>query len=96
MKREINVKPWNHITTTSKINNYSLDNYFTILIEKDGDEMIKLEPNKQEGYFNRALSNSQLNNDYASINDYQKIINLSKCCWCCFFDWTRCLRRSVT
>jgi len=37
MKREINVSPWNHITTTSKINNYSLDNYFTILIEKDGE-----------------------------------------------------------
>jgi hypothetical protein len=37
MKREINVSPWNHITTSSKINNYSLDNYFTILIEKDGE-----------------------------------------------------------
>ena len=37
MKREINVSPWNHITTTSKINNYSLDNYFNILIEKDGE-----------------------------------------------------------
>lgn len=37
MKREINVSPWKHITTTSKINNYSLDNYFTILIEKDGE-----------------------------------------------------------
>ena len=36
MKREINVSPWNHITTTSEINNYSLDNYLTILIEKDG------------------------------------------------------------
>ena len=48
------------------------------LILKDADEMIKLEPNKPDGYFNRALSNSELNNNYASINDYQKIINLSK------------------
>jgi hypothetical protein len=37
MKREINLIPWNHIITTSKINNYSLDNYLTILIEKDGE-----------------------------------------------------------
>ena len=37
MRREINVSPWNHITTTSEINNYSLDNYLTILIEKDGE-----------------------------------------------------------
>jgi hypothetical protein len=37
MKREINVSPWKHITTSSKINNHSLDNYFTILIEKDGE-----------------------------------------------------------
>jgi len=35
MKREINISPWNHITTTSEIN--SLDNYLTILIEKDGE-----------------------------------------------------------
>ncbi len=37
MKREINVSPWKHLTTTSNINNYSLDTYFTILIEKDGE-----------------------------------------------------------
>ena len=47
MEREINVTPWNHITTTSKINNYSLDNYLTILIEKDG-KFYLLNSKKQE------------------------------------------------
>lgn len=37
MKREINVSPWNHITTSQKIDNHTLDEIFTILIEKDGE-----------------------------------------------------------
>jgi tetratricopeptide (TPR) repeat protein len=68
----------------NKFNNFIIrcHMYFTQrkydLILKDADEMIKLEPNKPDGYFSRALTNSELNNNYASINDYQKIINLSK------------------
>ena len=37
MKREINVSPWNHITTSQKIDNHTLDEILTILIEKDGE-----------------------------------------------------------
>jgi hypothetical protein len=37
MKREINVSPWKHITTSHKIDHHSLDEIFTILIEKDGE-----------------------------------------------------------
>lgn len=37
MKREINVSPWNHITTSQKTDNHTLDEIFTILIEKDGE-----------------------------------------------------------
>lgn len=37
MKREINVSPWNHITTSNKTNHHTLDEIFTILIERDGE-----------------------------------------------------------
>lgn len=37
MKREINVSPWKHITTSHKIDHHTLDEIFTILIEKDGE-----------------------------------------------------------
>lgn len=37
MKKEINVSPWNHIITTHKIEHHTLDEIFTILIEKDGE-----------------------------------------------------------
>ena len=37
MKREINVSPWNHITTSHKIDQHTLDEIFTILIEKEGE-----------------------------------------------------------
>lgn len=37
MKREIDVSPYKHITTTHKIDHHSLDEIFTILIEKDGE-----------------------------------------------------------
>ncbi len=37
MKREINVSPWKHITTSHKIDHHSLDEIFTILIEKNGE-----------------------------------------------------------
>lgn len=37
MKREINVSPWNHITTSQKIDHHTLDEIFTILIERDGE-----------------------------------------------------------
>ena len=37
MKREINVSPWNHITTSHKVDHHTLAEIFTILIEKDGE-----------------------------------------------------------
>lgn len=36
-KREINLNPWNHITTTSSWNKQDIKNILTILIEKDGE-----------------------------------------------------------
>lgn len=53
----------------------SINNYEKL--KKNAEEIIILEPNKPEGYFNRAMANSGLKNSYATINDYQKIINLS-------------------
>ena len=68
----------------NKYNNYGalcimyLSQYNYDLLLKSAEEMIILEPNKPEGYFNRAMANSAIKNRYATINDYQKIINISK------------------
>ena len=53
----------------------SIHNYEKM--KKNAEDLINLEPNKPEGYFNRAMANSGLKNIYATINDYQKIIKLS-------------------
>ena len=37
MKREINVHPWNHISTSCKFDHHQVCEVFTILIEKDGE-----------------------------------------------------------
>lgn len=42
------------------------------------DEMVKLKPNEMEGYYNRAYVNSAFKKYYESINDLQKIINISE------------------
>jgi hypothetical protein len=66
MKREINVKPWNHITTTSKINNYSLDNYFTILIEKDGEYSFLIE--EEQKIFDISQMPNYIKEDWIKYN----------------------------
>jgi hypothetical protein len=66
MKREINVSPWNHITTTSKINNYSLDNYFTILIEKDGEYFFLVE--EEQKVFDISQMPNYIKEDWIKYN----------------------------
>lgn len=66
MKREINVSPWNHITTTSKIDNYSLDNYLTILIEKDGDYFFLVE--EEQKIFDISQMPNYIKEDWINYN----------------------------
>lgn len=73
MKREINVSPWNHITTTSKINNYSLDDYFTVLIEKDGEYSFIVE--EKEKLFDVSQMPNYIKEDWIKYN--KKSISLS-------------------
>ena len=73
MKREINVTPWKHITTTSKINNYSLDNYFTILIEKDGEYSFIVE--EEQKVFDISQMPDYIKEDWIKYN--KKSLSLS-------------------
>lgn len=73
MKREINVSPWNHLTTTSKINNYSLDNYFTILIEKDGEYSFLVE--EEQKIFDISQMPKYIKEDWIKYN--KKSLSLS-------------------
>jgi hypothetical protein len=73
MKRTIDVSPWNHITTTSKINNYSLDNYFTILIEKDGEYFFLVE--EEQKVFDISQMPNYIKEDWIKYN--KKSLSLS-------------------
>ncbi len=73
MKREINVSPWKHITTTSKINNYSLDNYFTILIEKNGEYFFIVE--EEQKVFDVSQMPNYIKEDWIKYN--RKPVSLS-------------------
>jgi hypothetical protein len=73
MKREINVSPWNHITTTSEINNYSLDNYLTILIEKDGEYFFIVE--EEQKIFDISQMPLYIKEDWLKYN--KKSLSLS-------------------
>ena len=73
MKREINVSPWNHLTTTSKINNYSLDNYFTILIERDGEYSFLVED--EQKIFDISQMPKYIKEDWIKYN--KKTLSLS-------------------
>ncbi len=73
MKREINVSPWNHLTTTSKINNYSLDNYFTILIERDGEYSFLVE--EEQKIFDISQMPNYIKEDWIKYN--KKTLSLS-------------------
>lgn len=74
MKREINVSPWNHITTTSKINNYSLDNYFTILIEKDGEYFFIVE--EEQKIFDVSQMPKYIKEDWIKYNKKELSLSL--------------------
>jgi hypothetical protein len=73
MKREINVSPWNHITTTSEMNNYSLDNYLTILIEKDGEYFFIVE--EEQKIFDISQMPLYIKEDWLKYN--KKSLSLS-------------------
>jgi hypothetical protein len=73
MKREINVSPWKHITTTSKINYHSLDNYFTILIEKDGEYSFIVE--EEQKVFDISQMPNYIKEDWVKYN--KKSLSLS-------------------
>ena len=74
MKREINVTPWKHITTTSKINNYSLDNNFTVLIEKDGDYFFIVE--EEQKLFDVSQMPIYIKEDWIKYNKKELSISL--------------------
>jgi len=74
MKREINVSPWKHITTTSKINNYSLDNYFTILIEKDGEYFFIVE--EEQKIFDVSQMPNYIKEDWIKYNKKELSLSL--------------------
>ena len=74
MKREINVSPWNHITTTSKINNYSLDNYFTILIEKDCEYFFIVE--EEQKIFDVSQMPKYIKEDWIKYNKKELSLSL--------------------
>lgn len=73
MKREINVSPWTHLTITSKINNYSLDNYFTILIERDGEYSFLVE--EEQKIFDISQMPNYIKEDWIKYN--KKSLSLS-------------------
>lgn len=73
MKREIDVRPWNHLTTTSKINNHSLDNYFTLLIEKDGEYYFLVE--EEQKIFDISQMPNYIKQDWIKYN--KKSLSLS-------------------
>jgi hypothetical protein len=86
--REINIKPWNHLTTTSEWNINEMKNILTLLIEKDGEYYFLVEwdekifdvskmPNyiKEDWikYNKKSLSLSILNQQIKKLtNDYEQ------------------------
>ena len=63
-----------HISvTTSKINNYSLDNYFTVLIEKDGEYFFIVE--EEQKLFDVSQMPNYIKEDWIKYN--KKSVSLS-------------------
>lgn len=73
MKREINVSPWSHVTTTQKIDHHTLDEVFTILIEKDGDYYFIVE--ECEKVFDVSQMPNYIKEDWINYN--KKTLSLS-------------------
>ena len=73
MKREINLHPWEHITTTGEINIHSLDNYFTILIKKDDEYSFIIE--EEQKVFDISQMPNYIKEDWIKYN--KKSVSLS-------------------
>lgn len=73
MKREINLHPWQHITTTEEINIHSLDNYFTILIKKDDEYSFIIE--EEQKVFDISQMPNYIKEDWVKYN--KKSVSLS-------------------
>ena len=71
-------------TNKFKFNNYLLKSSIEFVMRKytemnlDATEAINLQPEKIDGYFYRALAKSCLDDNYSAINDYEKVISISK------------------
>jgi hypothetical protein len=73
MKREINVNPWNHLTTTQQTDHHTLDSILTILIEKDGEYHFIVE--EQEKVFDISQMPNYIKEDWINYN--KKSLSLS-------------------
>lgn len=66
MKREINVNPWKHLTTTQQTDHHTLDSILTILIEKDGEYHFIVE--EQEKVFDISQMPNYIKEDWINYN----------------------------
>lgn len=73
MKREINVNPWKHLTTTQHTDHHTLDSILTILIEKDGEYHFIVE--EQEKVFDISQMPNYIKEDWINYN--KKSLSLS-------------------
>lgn len=73
MKREINISPWNHITTTQHYNHHTLNSIFTILIEKDGKYFFLID--EVEKIFDVSQMPNYIKEDWINYN--KKPLSLS-------------------
>ena len=73
MKREINLSPWKHLTTTQHTDYHTLDSIFTILIEKDGEYHFIVE--EQEKVFDISQMPNYIKEDWINYN--KKSLSLS-------------------
>jgi hypothetical protein len=73
MKREINLSPWKHLTTTQKVEHHTLDEIFTILIEKDGEYSFLVE--ECEKIFDISQMPTYIKEDWIKYN--KKSLSLS-------------------
>jgi len=73
MKREINVSPWNHITTSHKVEHHTLAEIFTILIEKDGEYFFIVE--EEQKLFDVSQMPNYIKEDWIKYN--KKDVSLS-------------------
>jgi hypothetical protein len=71
--REINIKPWNHLTTTSEWNINEMKNILTLLIEKGGEYYFLVE--WDEKIFDVSKMPNYIKEDWIKYN--KKSVSLS-------------------